>query len=72
MKDLRDTITRASRYDVVRSTPNDQPGCLACRLGMFPGHKHMPMPEDLKQFAEENRQGWPSFGIPVDWKVKKR
>lgn len=56
---------------MIRSTPNDHPTCFACRIGILPGHRHIPIPVELRLMAAEQGQDWPSFSIPSDWKVKR-
>jgi hypothetical protein len=31
---------------VIRSVPNFHYGCYCCSRGIFPGHRHIPRPED--------------------------
>ena len=41
--------------------------CMACLLGILPGHRHKPMPPDVRELAEQQGH-WPGFSVPAEWK----
>lgn len=56
---------------MIRSMPNDHPGCLACRLSILPGHRHMPLPKGEGYFyTTYDGTSWPGLSVPSDWKRK--